>query len=142
MRFHALCALYVAVALAGCSQTQTLSQISNENGFQRIQSPPKVLEPGTLITFEESGAGLTAITPVCWRHQAFKLLRPARSVPGVELNLKRQLGDWQNLEPAYLQNLQTKFPKVDDIELRLRNVSVVENTATELYKGLPARPQA
>lgn len=140
MRFQAVCALYMVVVLAGCSQT--LSQISNENGFQRFQAPQKVLEPGTLITFEESGEGLTAITPICWRHQAYKVLRPARSVPGTALDLKRQLGDWHFLEPAYLKNLQEKFPEVKDIELRLQNARVVENSDTELYKGLPTRSKS
>lgn len=141
MRYHALRALYVILVLAGCSQTPTLSQISNEYGFQRFQAPQKVLEPGTLITFEESGEGLTAITPVCWRHQAFSRLPLARTVSGTELDLKSQLGTWQNLEPAYLKNLQSKFPEVENIQFRLRYASVLENTYTELYKGLPTRLQ-
>lgn len=141
MRYHALRALYVILVLAGCSQTPTLSQISNEHGFQRLQAPQRVLEPGTLITFDESSEGLTALTPVCWRHQAFPALRPAQRVSGAELNLRGQLGDWHSLDPAYLKNLQTKFPEVEDIQLRLRNASILENSDTELYKGLSTRSQ-
>ena len=142
MRFHALCALYVIIVLAGCSHSQTLSQISNEYGFQRFQGPQKVLEPGTLIALEKSGESLATITPVCWRHQAFPSLRPARSVLGVESGLRRGLGDWHDLEPAYLKNLQVKFPNVENIQLRLRNASILENSDTELYKGLPTRLQS
>ena len=140
MRFQAVCALYIVVVLAGCSQT--LSQISNENGFQRFQSTQKVLEPGTLVTFEESQEGLSSITPVCWRYQAYKALSPTRSVPDAALGLRRQLGDWHHLEPEYLKHLQAKFPEVEDIELRLKNPKVVENSDTELYKGLSTRSKS
>ena len=148
MRYHALCVLYIVLVLAGCSQTfslsptPSLSQISNEYGFQRFQGTQTSLEPGTLITLEQSGEGLAEITPVCWRHQAFPALPPARPVSGAESDLKRQLGDWHDFEPAYLKNLQAKFPEVEEIQLRLRNASVVENSAMELYQGLSARSQA
>ncbi len=141
MRFHTLCALYVIMVLGGCSQS--LSQISNEHGFQRFQGPSKFLQPGTLIVLEESGEGLTALSPVCWQDQAFPTLRPARAVPGAESDLKGHLGgDWHDIEPAYLTALQGKFPEVDGIQLRFRSASVVQYSDTELYKGISTRVQS
>ena len=139
MRFHILCTLYVIVVLAGCSTTH--SEISSDYGFQRLQAPQKVLEPGTLITYEESGEGVTAITPVCWRHQAFPRMRQAPAVPDAQSELRREFGDWYSLDTAYLENLQAKFPEVEDIQLRLRNASVSQYSDAELYKGLSTRSQ-
>ncbi len=140
MRFHALCALYVIVVLGGCSQT--LSQISNEHGFQRIQGPSKTLGPGTLIVLEESGDSLAVLTPVCWQPQAFPGLPPARAVPGAESALKGKFGDWHDFEPPYLKALREEFPKVEEIQLRFRNTSVFQYSETDLYKGIPARLQS
>ncbi len=137
MRYHTLCVLYVLIVLSGCSQT--LSQISNEHGFQRLQAPQKNLEAGTLITYEESGESFTVINPVCWRHQAFPGMPPARSVSRAEHDLMAEFGDWHDLAPTYLEKIQERFPKVDDIELRLANASVSQYSDTDLYKGLATR---
>ncbi len=137
MRFHTVCILYVLIVLGGCSQT--LSQISNDHGFQRLQTPQKNLEPGTLITYEESGASFAVINPVCWRHQAFPGMPPARSVSRAERDLIGELGDWHDLAPTYLEKIQETFPQVDDIELRLANASVAQYSDTDLYKGLTTR---
>ena len=137
MRFHTVCILYVLIVLGGCSQT--LSQISNDHGFQRLQAPQKNLEPGTLITYEDSGESFAVITPVCWRHQAFPGMPPARSVSRAERDLIGELGDWHDLAPTYLEKIQETFPQVDDIELRLANASVAQYSDTDLYKGLATR---
>ena len=139
MRYHTLCVLYVLIVLSGCSQT--LSQISNEHGFQRLQAPQKNLEPGTLITYEESGESFAVITPVCWRHQAFPGMPPARSVSRAERDLIGEFGDWHDLAPTYLEKIQETFPQVDDIELRLANATVAQYSDEELYKGLSTRSE-
>lgn len=140
MRYFTLCVLYVLIVLSGCSQT--LSQISNEHGFQRLQSPQKNLEPGTLITYEESGESFAVITPVCWRHQAFQGMPPIRSVSRAEQELISEFGVWHDLAPTYLEKIQEKFPQVDDIELRLANASVSQYSDTDLYKGLSTRSES
>ncbi len=137
MRFHTWCSIFIIVVCSGCSQT--FSQISNEYGFQRLQTPHKILKPGTLIAFEESGDGRITIIPVCWKNQAFPQLLTPQAAPEAATNVKRHLENWIELEPEYLGTLQAKFPEIQDIQLRLENASVAQYSDTELYEALSTR---
>lgn len=137
MKFYVLCVICSIVLLSGCSHT--LSQVIKEYGFQRIQPHQNALEPGTLITFEDSGKGLVAITPVCWRHQAFPTLLPP--APTADSELKKYLSDTFSLESEYLEKIQAKFPDVLDIQLRLGNASVSQYSDVKLLDGIALRSQ-
>ena len=140
MRFHPIYAMIFLVFLTGCSTTVT--NVMNEHGFQRFQPPHKGIEPGTLIVVEDVDEHMVAVTPVCWRRQAFPTLLAPKSNPAIEAELRGNIADSFMLEPAYLKRVQTKHPEIDEIEARLSNPSVLEYTDTALYTGLPSRSKA
>ncbi len=142
MRFHTLCILLILFLSSACSQMySSLSGPSNEMGFQRLQTAQKNLEPGTVIAFEESGEGRTAVTPICWKHQAFPRLLSPQSDPEGAVDWKREVDGWVDLEPEYLDVLQVKFPEVQDIQLLPRHASVSQYSDKALSEAVETRSQ-
>ncbi len=142
MRFHTLCTFFILILCSACSQMySSLSESSHEIGFQRLQTAQKNLESGTIIAFEESGEGITAVIPVCWKHQAFPRLLPPQSAPEVAVDWKREVDGWVDLEPEYLEVLQTKYPEVQDIQLLPRHASVSQYSDKVLSEAVETRSQ-
>ena len=142
MRIHTLCTFFLLILCSACSQMHSsLSAPSNEMGFQRLQTAQKNLEPGTVIAFEESGEGMTAVVPVCWKHQAFPRLLSPQSAPEVAVDLKREVDGWVDLEPEYLDVLQTKYPEIQDIQLLPRHASVSQYSNKALSEAVETRSQ-
>jgi len=138
MRFHPFYVIFSIIFLTGCSTT-TPTNVMNEHGFQRFQPPHKGIEPGTLVILEDIDEKAVAVTPVCWRQQAFPTLLAPKSNPAVEAEFRGEIADSFDLEAAYLERAQAKYPEIDEIEVRLANPSVLEYSDIALYEGIPSR---
>ena len=142
MRFHTLYMFFILILCSACSQMHSsLSEPSNEIGFQRLQTAQKNLEPGTVIAFEEAGEGMTAVIPVCWKHQAFPRLLSPQSDPEAVVGLKKEVDGWVDLETEYLDVLRTKYPEVQNIQLLPQHASVSQYSGKALSEAVETRSQ-
>jgi len=134
---------YVALERFSPTRSATIGEILASNGFTEFKPPSQHVFPGTLVLV--TGNDPVALSVICRPLQALGLdIARIPESPSISTDLSAALDRTLNLDAQLLSRLKASgsLADVKDVQIRLRNVRLLELSDDEVISGLPDRSEA